>query len=109
MLNKELARFYRMMDVIICPSHFETYGNIALEAAACGTPALISPNMGVAEQFRRFGMESNIISFKNTNNVFNKIKNAAEHRVGRELRAELRNNLGSDIIFKELISVFRGL
>jgi len=109
MLNEELARFYRMMDVIICPSHFETYGNIALEAAACGTPALISPNMGVAEQFRRFGMESNIISFKNTNNVFNKIKNAAGHRVGRELRAELRNNLGSDIIFKELISVFRGL
>ena len=105
MLNKELARFYRMMDVVICPSHFETYGNIAMEAVACGTPALISPNMGVAEQFRRFGLESFIVGFENTSNVFDKIETAAERRVGRESRAELKRNLGSDVIFKQLLGL----
>ncbi|MCB9804628.1 glycosyltransferase [Candidatus Peribacteria bacterium] len=43
---KELAIFlHERVDIIICPSKFETYGNIAQEAIALGTPVILSKNM----------------------------------------------------------------
>jgi D-inositol-3-phosphate glycosyltransferase len=35
-----LARYYRSADVCIVPSHSESFGLVALEAAACGTPVV---------------------------------------------------------------------
>ncbi len=36
----ELADYYRAADVLIVPSRSETFGLVALEAAACGTPCV---------------------------------------------------------------------
>lgn len=45
-LNREdLARAMRKAQVVLVPSHSETYGLVALEAAACGTPVLAA-NVG---------------------------------------------------------------
>lgn len=38
--HDQLARFYRAADVCIVPSHAESFGLVALEAAACGTPVV---------------------------------------------------------------------
>lgn len=38
--HAELARFYRSVDVCLVPSHSESFGLVALEAAACGTPVV---------------------------------------------------------------------
>ncbi len=35
-----LARYYRAVDVTLVPSHSESFGLVALEAAACGTPVV---------------------------------------------------------------------
>ncbi len=35
-----LARYYRAADVALVPSHSESFGLVALEAAACGTPVV---------------------------------------------------------------------
>jgi D-inositol-3-phosphate glycosyltransferase len=40
-----LATYYRAADVCIVPSHAESFGLVALEAAACGTPVVAS-NVG---------------------------------------------------------------
>lgn len=37
---RELARTFRAADVVACPSSSETFGLVALEAQACGTPVL---------------------------------------------------------------------
>jgi D-inositol-3-phosphate glycosyltransferase len=38
--HHRLAHFYRAADVCIVPSRTESFGLVALEAAACGTPVV---------------------------------------------------------------------
>ena len=104
MENAKMARFYSKMDVVVCPSHFETYGNVAQEALASGTPALISPNMGVAEQFRRFGLDKWILPFDVPAKVFKKIDRIMEETVDQKLRLELKNELNPARIHKLLLN-----
>jgi D-inositol-3-phosphate glycosyltransferase len=40
--HTDLARYYRAVDVCLVPSHSESFGLVALEAAACGTPVVAS-------------------------------------------------------------------
>ena len=49
MSRTELARAMRSADVVIIPSHSETYGLVALEAAACGTPVLAARVGGLVD------------------------------------------------------------
>ena len=38
--HEDLGDFYRAADVCVVPSHTESFGLVALEAAACGTPVV---------------------------------------------------------------------
>lgn len=40
--HPELAPLYRAADVVVVPSHSESFGLVALEAQACGTPVVAS-------------------------------------------------------------------
>jgi D-inositol-3-phosphate glycosyltransferase len=40
--HADLARYYQAVDVCLVPSHSESFGLVALEAAACGTPVVAS-------------------------------------------------------------------
>lgn len=42
----ELARAYANMDVLVFPSHTDTFGNVVLEALASGTPAVVTLDGG---------------------------------------------------------------
>lgn len=44
--QKELARYYASADVFVFPSVSETYGNVVVEAMACGTPCVIGNGGG---------------------------------------------------------------
>jgi UDP-glucose:(heptosyl)LPS alpha-1,3-glucosyltransferase len=44
-----VAEFFNAADVLALPALFEPFGNVALEAMACGRPALLSAQCGVAE------------------------------------------------------------
>lgn len=47
--QKELKNYYSAADVVVMPSHYESFGMVALEAMACGTPVIISDVSGVSE------------------------------------------------------------
>lgn len=47
--QKELRNYYSASDVVVMPSHYESFGMVALEAMACGTPVIISDVSGVSE------------------------------------------------------------
>lgn len=43
--QRELPFYYNAADVVVVPSHYESFGMVALEAMACGTPVIAS-NVG---------------------------------------------------------------
>jgi glycosyltransferase involved in cell wall biosynthesis len=46
--GEELARAYASMDLLVFPSHTDTFGNVVLEALASGVPAVVTPHGGPA-------------------------------------------------------------
>ena len=87
--NKALPAFYQKMGLILSPSHFETYGNVAKEALAAGTPAMVSKNMGVSETFKKLGLRKLVISFDSVKSVYEKI----EKEIGQEIEENVRNKI----------------
>ncbi len=89
-----LARFYKNQDVIISPSHFETYGYVPLEAIATGTPALINKTLGIKEVFKKLGLDDYIVDFKDPGSIVKKIDFIRKNKVvingeaSRRLRKE---------------------
>jgi D-inositol-3-phosphate glycosyltransferase len=43
-----LAQYYAAADVLVMPSHYESFGMVVLEAMACGTPVVASRVGGLA-------------------------------------------------------------
>lgn len=46
--HEELPWHYNAADVVLAPSHYESYGLVALEAMACGTPVVAARVGGLA-------------------------------------------------------------
>ncbi len=46
--GQALAEAYANMDLLIFPSHTDTFGNVVLEALASGVPAIVTPDGGPA-------------------------------------------------------------
>ncbi len=45
----EIRNFYHASDILIVPSQFESWGLVVNEAFACGLPAIVTSNCGVAD------------------------------------------------------------
>lgn len=102
-----LSKFYGNMGAILCPSIYESYGNVPQEAVASGTPALVGNNMGVAEVFRRLGLEDFIVDFSSVKYVYEKAKAISPHRVGKKVRQTMRYELSSQKINTDLLNIYR--
>ena len=44
--GQDLSRAYADMDLLVFPSHTDTFGNVVLEALASGVPAVVTPDGG---------------------------------------------------------------
>ena len=44
--GEALSRAYANMDLLVFPSHTDTFGNVVLEAMASGVPAIVTPDGG---------------------------------------------------------------
>lgn len=55
--DEELPDFYRMADLFVLPSRYEPFGMTAIEAMACGTPAVITTRGGLWEELE-YGVDS---------------------------------------------------
>ncbi|MDD5727258.1 MAG: glycosyltransferase family 4 protein, partial [Victivallales bacterium] len=47
--QSKMREYYIAADLLLYPSHYETFGNVVLEACACGVPALTTRMVGAAE------------------------------------------------------------
>lgn len=46
LVGESLAKLYASSDIFLFPSDTETFGNVTLEAMACGVPAVVSDSVG---------------------------------------------------------------
>ncbi len=104
--TRKLREFYQAMGVILCPSYFETFGNVPAEAVASGTPALISNRMGVGEVFKKIGLDKFIIDFKKSlGEIVDSVNEFVYHPPKLdEARQKLRDECSWNIIYKRIIS-----
>ncbi len=58
--HADLPDYYRAADVLVLPSHYESFGLVVLEALACGTP-VVAPRVGVVEDVIRNGVNGRVV------------------------------------------------
>ncbi|MFQ5934227.1 MAG: glycosyltransferase [Dehalococcoidia bacterium] len=61
--QKLLSKFYSAADVCIVPSHYESFGLVAAEALACGTPVVASRVGGLMETVKD-GVNGYLVSWR---------------------------------------------
>jgi glycosyltransferase involved in cell wall biosynthesis len=62
MNTAKLNAFYKTCDVLLLPSRFETLGGVIMEAAIQGVPGVISDQVGWVDEYRKYGLQSLIVS-----------------------------------------------
>ncbi len=100
-----LKKFYLSQGLIICPSTFETFGNVPMEAACLGVPVLVSESMGCAELLRKVGLSNMVISFENTNEVSERIEKLCGQSILPKQLNALRRILDINLISEEIRAV----
>jgi D-inositol-3-phosphate glycosyltransferase len=61
--HSDLPTYYGAADVLCLPSHYESFGLVALEAMACGTPVVVS-RVGGLKTFVRNGESGYLIPWR---------------------------------------------
>ncbi len=60
-VQEELPRFYNAADVVVIPSYYESFGLVALESLACGTP-VVTTRVGGAESVIKQGETGYVVA-----------------------------------------------
>jgi glycosyltransferase involved in cell wall biosynthesis len=103
----ELYRFYASLGLLVMPSRFETFGNVAAEALYCGTPVLVSPETGFAEVLRAAGLEDMIVDFSDPAAAVAAAKRLCGTAVPTEKLAAVKRMLDPDINRDMMLAVLR--
>jgi len=110
MEQEELRVFYRSLDLLVVPSHFETFCNVAAEALINGTSVLVSKNVGFAETLRKAGLSRMVIdSFDNPQKVAKAVKRIAKIKLTKKERDTVAVLLDPHKAHKNIVSVLESV
>ncbi|MDO8600436.1 MAG: glycosyltransferase [bacterium] len=88
MTPEGLKKFYLTQGIIVCPSRFETFGNVPMEAACLGIPVLVNEHVGCAEILKQVGLENMVMSFDDVGAVADRIQQlCGQHILPKQLNA----------------------
>ena len=107
MTHPELMKFYSSQGLIVCPSLFETFGNVPMEAVCMGIPVLVSENMGCAEILKMSGLDNMVMSFDDPKKVAERVKELCGQQILPKQINNLRKMLDPDVINAEIMSILR--
>ncbi len=105
MTPEGLKNFYISQGLIVCPSKFETFGNVPMEAVCLGVPVLVSENMGCAEILKEVGLENMVISFDDINKVADRVQELCGQTILPKQLNALKKILDNRFISEEINAV----
>lgn len=103
----ELCRFYASQDLIIASSHFETFGNVPMEAVCTGVPVLINKNIGCAEVLISAGLEDMVIDFSDLEKVATRARGLCGKKISNKQIEQVRNMLDFKKINKKICEILQ--
>ncbi len=107
MTHNELLKFYSAQGLVICPSIFETFGNVPMEAVCMGIPVLVSENMGCADILKMSGLGNMVMSFDDPKKVAERVKVLCGQQILPKQINNLRRILNPKVINAEIMSILR--
>jgi len=88
--GNDLVKLYSEADIFVFPSTTDTFGNVVLEAQACGTPVIVTDSGGPMENIipDKTGI---IIASDSENALYNGIKSLLDKQKLESMRVNARN------------------
>lgn len=107
--QEELPAYYNAAEMVIMPSHYESFGMVTLEAMACGTPVITTNVAGVSQLIDK-QHAALITSVNNPLLLASQIKylltdDAAHAQISADLRVKAQA-LSWDTIVTKIIAVY---
>lgn len=109
MTPEGIKNFYISQGLIVCPSEFETFGNVPMEAACLGVPVLVSDKMGCAEVLRKVGLENMVISFDDLEQVADRAQQLCGQSIMPKQTNALKRLLDNRFVSEEIRAVLLGV
>lgn len=98
--GEALSQAYANMDLLVFPSHTDTFGNVVLEALASGVPAVVTPDGG-PKTIVREGVTGRVVKDEDfTDAVAGILGDAALHTKMREAAREYSLTASWDAVFE---------
>ncbi len=71
--QEALPRYYNAADILVVPSRYESFGLVALESLACGTP-VVATSVGAVDQILREGETGRVVENGSPRSLANSIE-----------------------------------
>ncbi|MBP9708994.1 MAG: glycosyltransferase [Oligoflexales bacterium] len=105
MTAEGLKKFYLSQGLIVCPSTFETFGNVPMEATCLGIPVLVSDTMGCAEVLKKVGLANMVISFDDIGKVADRAQELCGQSILPKQLNALKRILDNNFVSEEIRAV----
>lgn len=107
----DIERYYAAIDVLVFPSHREGFGNVVIEAAAVGTPAIVSDIPGPTDAVCR-GKTALIVEPGNTEQIkaaMIEIRRSDYRAMGKDAAAFAAERFDSKVLSQKILERKRAL
>lgn len=102
---EDVERYYAALDVLVLPSYREGFGNVIIEAAAMGTPAIVSNIPGPIDAVED-GKTAFIVNVKDTMSLLKamrKIQAIDYKRMGTQAEQFVKEKFDSNMLCKKIL------
>lgn len=102
--SDEIEKYYAMIDVLVLPSYREGFGNVIIEAAAMGTPAIVSDIPGPKDAIlvNKTGLSVKLKSVNDLVHAMQRIRCECIDEMGSEAENFIKENYDSMVLCEKI-------
>lgn len=109
MPSAELLGFYRSVDLLVLPSHFDVSPTVVMEAALQGKTTVISPNVGWVSEYRANGLRGAVVDFSDEAEAVDRMQALLKKSPSVRFRRMVRVAHAPARVFATYLRLFRSV